>query len=231
MSRPELKRTLLLALEQNDLDLVVSIARQDRKALSQLIRISYDKDTLAGWRAIKAIGRAARELVKTDEDFLRTLIRKLLWSLSDESGGIGWSAPEILGEIVSAAPDRFNDFIPLIAEVYEVEEKVFRPGVVYALARIGEVAPERVVMYQKIIIMGITDQDPLVKVNTLDLIDKLWNVVNKEQKWSKEYLDKIVSSIIYLKNDAAVVWIYSDSGFIDVQVGESANLLVEELGI
>ena len=67
-------------------------------------------------------------MITTDLDFLRETCRKLVWSLSDESGGIGWSAPEILGEIVSADPKRFKDFIPLMASVYEIEEDVFRGG-------------------------------------------------------------------------------------------------------
>jgi hypothetical protein len=57
------------------------------------------------------------------------------WSLSDESGGIGWSAPELIGEIVCADPRRFADIVPLIADVYAIEEDVFRPGVLYAFSR------------------------------------------------------------------------------------------------
>ena len=124
----ELKKNIIHALESNNLQNVLAVSKESRKVVSQLVRIAYDKETLLGWRAIKAIGLIATEMVKTDYDFLRETVRKLLWSLSDESGGIGWSAPEILGEIVSADPDRFGDIIPLIAEVYNIEEKVFQAG-------------------------------------------------------------------------------------------------------
>jgi len=97
-----LKLFVQAALESNDLDAIVTSTKNDKKTISQLVRLAYDKDTLVGWRAIKAAGLAARELVKTAPDFLRETCRKLLWSLTDESGGIGWSAPELLGEIVCA---------------------------------------------------------------------------------------------------------------------------------
>jgi hypothetical protein len=227
MKQLEIKRTIQQALEQNDLDAVVSLVQQHRRALSQLVRIAYDKDTLAGWRAIKAIGRVAKALVKTDDEFLRVTMRKLLWSLSDESGGIGWAAPEILGEIVSADPGKFSDFIPLIAEVYEIEEKVFRPGVIYALMRIAETDPKLVLNYQKVIVRSLVDNDPLARIFALGLIRILWPVAYKI--WSNEYQEKIEYAINHLKTDRKVVWIYHNNSFIDIEVGDVANNILKEL--
>lgn len=226
-----MKRTIQQALEQNDLDTVVSLVEKHRRALSQLVRIAYDKETLAGWRAIKAIGHVARSLVRTDNEFLRVTIRKLLWSLSDESGGIGWAAPEILGEIVSAEPRTFSDIIPLIAEVYGIEEAVFRPGVIYALMRIAETSPELIVDHQKVIIKSLEESDPLIRVYALDLIRLLWPVALRDNKWSKEYQDKVVMCINSMKNDRKEVWIYHDSAFINVVVGEAASNMLNALKI
>ena len=231
MTQSEIKRTIQQALEQNDLDAVVSLVQQHRRALSQLVRIAYDKETLAGWRAIKAIGRVARALVNTDDEFLRVTIRKLLWSLSDESGGIGWAAPEILGEIVSADPGKFCDIIPLIAEVYEIEEQVFRPGVIYALKRIAETAPELVAHYQKIIISALTDKDPMMRIYALDLVRSVWSVVLNKNLWSKEYTERIENSIISIKNDTKVAWTYQNNSFIDREVGYTAKNMLTELKI
>jgi hypothetical protein len=228
MTQAETKKIIQQALESNDLNTVVLRAQQDRKALSLLIRMAYDKDTLAGWRAIKAIGRAAHALVMTDYEFLRETVRKLLWSLSDESGGIGWAAPEILGEIVSADPEKFADVIPLIAAVYEVEEQVFKSGVVYALVRIAESAPERVAGYQKIIILSLTDKDPLVKIYALELVERLLGDDSLRTLWSDEYRERVINIIKNLINDAGVALIYKDSGFFDLQVGEKAKKVIEK---
>src|SRR5512143_1934352 len=100
MTQLEMKKFIHHALDMNDMDAVVSLVQKNKKALSLLIRMAYDKETLVGWRAIQAVGRIANVLVKTEPEFLRIAVRRLLWSLSDESGGIGWASPELLGEIV-----------------------------------------------------------------------------------------------------------------------------------
>lgn len=217
-----MKKAIRDALEENELARVVSLATENKKNLSQLIRHAYDKETLVAWRAIKAIGLAAKELVKTDYDFLREACRKLLWSLSDESGGIGWAAPEILGEIVSADPERFSDIIPLIAEVYGVEEQVFRPGVVYAISRIAETAPEKVVQYQQIIIDSLRDNNPLLQIYAIGLVEILWRFKNIEQFWSDEYRTGLMGAIDALKYNSGVAWIYQNNGFMCREVGEMA---------
>jgi hypothetical protein len=224
-----MRKNIAQALEANNLDTVVSLAKQDRKVISRLIRLAYDKETLAGWRAILAIGLAARGMMATDIDFLRETCRKLIWSLSDESGGIGWSAPEILGEIASADPKRFKDFIPLVASVYEIEEDVFRGGVLYALGRIAETAPELAAPYQKIIIASFSDKDPIVRVRGLELVGLFWSYGKRSGVWGREYGDRIVTAVQNLRTDKGEAWIYRGDGFNSVVVGEEAGNCLEKL--
>ena len=224
-----LKQGLIVALGENDLETAVAIVKHQRQALSVLIRIAYDKDTLAGWRAIKAIGLAAREMAKTDAEFLRETCRKLLWSLTDESGAIGWSAPEILGEIVSAEPRRFPDLIPIIASAYDVEEDVFRPGVLYALGRIAEQAPEHVASYQKIVILSLGDKEPLVKVNGLELVGLLWPFAVRNNVWTREYQERLRSVVQSLLSDRGEAWLYRGDDFSSIQVGETADRLIKSI--
>jgi HEAT repeat protein len=229
MTQIEMKKFIHHALEMNDLDAVVLLVQKERKALSLLIRMAYDKETLVGWRAIKAVGRIANVLVKTEHEFLRIAVRRLLWSLSDESGGIGWAAPELLGEIVQSDPEGFADIIPLIAEVYNIEEQTFRPGVVYALARIAEVSPEMIASFQKIIVRSLVDTNPLIRIYALNLIGLLWPVVCNKNLWSMDYKKKIEKLVNNLKIDNKVAWIYQNNGFIDIEVGEHASILVNNL--
>jgi hypothetical protein len=229
MTQLEMKKFIHHALEMNDLDAVVLLVQKNRKTLSLLVRMAYDKETLVGWRAIKAVGRIANVLVKTEREFLRIAVRKLLWSLSDESGGIGWAAPELLGEIVHSDPEGFADIIPIIAELYDIEEQTFRPGVVYALARIAEVSPEMIANYQKIIIRSLVDTNPLIRIYTLELVGLLWPIVCNKNLWSMDYRKKIESAVNNMKNDKKVAWIYQDNDFIDIEVGEYAFILANKL--
>jgi hypothetical protein len=215
-----LKRNILHNLEANDLDAVVALAKEKRRVLGLLVRMAYDKETLVGWRAIKAIGLAAKALVQTDHEYLREMVRKLLWSLSDESGGIGWSAPEILGEIVSADPERFSDIIPLIAEVYDIEEKVFRPGILYALGKIAEVRPDLVMPYKGLIKRALADGEPLSRVFALDLLKALKSRLGKEDMDS---LTEITQSLLSNHSEA---WVYRNDGFGSVEIGQYARSIL-----
>ena len=215
-----LKKNIYNALENGDIETVSALFTSNRKVLSLLVRLSYDKETLVGWRAIKAIGLAAQELVKTDYAFLRETVRKLLWSLSDESGGIGWAAPEILGEIVSADPERFRDIIPLIAEVYDIEEKVFRPGILYALGRVAEVSPDLIMPFKDLIRRSLSEGEPLLRVYALDLMRTLKSRLCKEEM---DGLNKIIHELLTANHSEA--WIYRNDRFISVEVGEYARQL------
>ena len=226
---PSFKQLLMGALENNDLEAAVTIVKKHRQALSVLIRIAYDKNTLAGWRAIRVIGLAARELVRTDAEFLRETCRKLLWSLTDESGGIGWSAPEILGEIVSSEPRRFPDIIPILVGAYEVEEDVFRAGVVYALGRVAGVAPELAANYQKIIVQSLSDKEPLVRVNGLELVSLLWPFIVQNNIWTTEYQDRIRTAVHDLLLDRGEAWIYKNDDFSSILVGEVASTIIKNI--
>jgi hypothetical protein len=222
----ETKKIIRDALESNDFEALVRSAMQNRQVMSLLVRLAYEKDTLVGWRAILAVGHVARALAGTDHDFLRVTVQKLLWTLSDESGGIGWSAPELLGEIVSADPSGFADIVPLIAEVFDLEERTFRSGVLYALSRIAETCPEMATGYQAILEGALMDEDPLTNVYGLDLISRVWPYISKEQIWDDIYNERILSAIRNLRTSSKVVWIYKNDSFIDMVVGElSENVL------
>jgi hypothetical protein len=208
-----LKETIKSALEANDLGSLMPAARADRKVVSALVRLAYDKETLVGARSIRAMGLIARELARTDPECLRETCRKLLWSLSDESGGIGWSAPEMLGEIVAADPKRFADIIPLLASVYETDEDVFRPGVLYALARVGEQAPERVLSHADILLKGLSDPNPLARVFALDALKPLAGSLGEQ------VLAEACRLLQALFTDTMEAWVYKNDDFSPVEVG------------
>ena len=218
----DLKKRIKEVLEQNAAETLSSLDVSKKHLISALIRLSYDKDTLIGWRAIRAVGMVARESVKSDAKYLREACRKLLWSLTDESGGIGWAAPELLGEIVSADPGRFTDIIPLIAETYFVEEDVFRSGVVYALARIAETHPALVLVQQRIVISSLVDKDPLVRIFGLRLVGLLWKEAVRSEAWTTEYRRKVQETVRQLKNDLSDAWIYQGTSFESILVKDVA---------
>jgi hypothetical protein len=82
------------------------------------------------------MGHVAKVYIKIrDLDTLRTTIRKLLWSMTDESGGCGWRSAELIGEIVSAEPSLFEDIIPILWS--QREEESFLESVLRSIIKLS----------------------------------------------------------------------------------------------
>lgn len=52
------------------------------------------------FNAVRAFGWAVPAIADRDLESARIIMRRFLWSLNDESGGIGWGAPEAMAEIM-----------------------------------------------------------------------------------------------------------------------------------
>lgn len=128
-------------LLKREFDRIVNLG-EPSKIVRTLISISYDKTQEIAWRSIEAIGHVVYIISKERQEFGQELIRRLLWSIRDEAGGIGWSSPEIIGEIVKNEPSRYQE-IPRVLWSF-MDEEFLRKGIIWAMGRIGEVSPESV---------------------------------------------------------------------------------------
>ena len=54
------------------------------------------EDPVVRWHAITCLGDAVGRIAADDLEAARIVMRRFLWSLNDESGGIGWGAPEAM---------------------------------------------------------------------------------------------------------------------------------------
>jgi hypothetical protein len=129
-----LKEEIKKALLEKDFERIARLALADRKVLRMLISLAYDKEDLLCWRAIEAMGKAAGAVAEKDPAAVRDIVQRLIWSVREESGGIGWSAPEMLGEIVINSQLTCADIPPIIFSFHE--EASFLKGVLWAMGRI-----------------------------------------------------------------------------------------------
>lgn len=136
-----LKDEIKGALLKGDLETIASLALKEKRVFRILISLAYDKTELICWRAIEAMGKAVGAIKQKDPNFARNIVQRLLWSLSEESGGVGWSAPDMLGEIVINAPELFPDIPPIILSFRD--EESFLPGVLWAIGRMASSGIDR----------------------------------------------------------------------------------------
>ncbi len=161
MTTGEIKKKVKEALLKRDIDTLRALVKQQHRVVNMLVSMSYDKDSLLTWRAIEAIGPVVKELTDISRDKGRDTARRLLWSITEESGGLGWSAIEMLAEIVVHAPGEYGDLVPMIMEFYD--EEFLRPGVLYAICRIGTTNPNLIRdwdMIKMLIEDALRDENP-----------------------------------------------------------------------
>ncbi len=72
-----------------------------KRLVNSLISLLYSSDKLVKERAVLALGFVVSNMAKKDFEYARVVMRRLMLSLTEESGGIGWGAPEAMGEIMS----------------------------------------------------------------------------------------------------------------------------------
>ncbi len=192
-------------------DEVADMAWQDKGIIRQLISLSYDKQDVTSWRAIEAIGVISRTFSKEKMDILRDTVRRLLWSMGEESGGIGWSAAEMLGEIVAGDPDAFNDIVPILWSFKD--EEMFRAGIIWAMGRIAIMRPDMVGFIMQDLPELLEDKDAAVRgyaVWVMGMLPKILNAGGTDQ------ISKLLS-------DSGPVPFYKDGDLLASTVGEIAG--------
>jgi hypothetical protein len=65
-----------------------------RKAINPLFSFLCSPDELLKWRAVTAMGKIVDRLAEADMESARVIMRRYMWQLNDESGGIGWGCLE-----------------------------------------------------------------------------------------------------------------------------------------
>lgn len=133
------------------------LMNEKKSRLSVLLSLSYTADDNVRFKVIKAAGYAASALSEHELEFVRTVIGNLFWSLNDDSGSIGWSSPELLGEIISTRIDLFKEYIPHVISLLTIKETYFRPGVLWAMGRIASREPSHIKPYLPYIKMYLAD--------------------------------------------------------------------------
>jgi hypothetical protein len=210
-----LKKQVISLLEQKKYKDIMNETASVHKIINILISLSYDKNKYISWRAIEAIGLLSKEIAASDTETVRNIVGRLLWMIRDESGGIGWSVPETLGEIVRNNPQLCADIAPIIASFHD--EKMLTSGVLWALGRIGKINDETAGYAIPIILPYLQSADHTLRsyaAFALGSIGAIGAVAKLEQ----------------LRRDDNAVTYYADGELRQKTVGRFAEEALEKLG-
>ncbi|MFH1625741.1 MAG: DVU0298 family protein [Pseudomonadota bacterium] len=118
-----------------------------RRVINSLLSLFCSDDEETKWRAVTATGVIVSLIAAKDMESARTVMRRLMWTLNEESGGIGWGAPEAMGEIMACHEGLAEEFAHILVSYIRedgnfVAYEPLQRGVVWGLARLAEVRPE-----------------------------------------------------------------------------------------
>lgn len=162
------KEEAIIFLKERKLNELADVIIKKRSRIKNLLRLLYSTDAILRWRAIEAVGVVVDKLADKDHEAARNIIRSLFWSINDESGGIGWSAPECIGEIIYRRPVDFKEFASIIISF--TDEEMLLPGVLWAAGRIAQADPELVREFVPELVRYIDNPNPVVRGYTLRLL-------------------------------------------------------------
>ncbi len=137
-------------------------AAGEPNAWATLQPLLFDAEPLVRWRTVEAVGVVAAVRAATDLEPVREIVRRALWLMNDESGGVLWVGPEVMGAVLASVPAARPEFLAVLASF--LEEEPFRVGTRWALWRVALASPSEVAAAAARALAGsLSDPDPAVR--------------------------------------------------------------------
>jgi hypothetical protein len=212
-----LKQKVLELLKSADFDLALEVLYNwpARQAINPLFSFLYNLDEQIRWRAVTAMGAVVAKLADEDMESARVIMRRLMWNLNDESGGIGWGSPEAMGEILARHEALSEEYHRILLSYVKKdgnfqEHEWMQRGVLWAIGRLSRVRPEQV-----------KDAGPYI----MPYLDSPDDVVRGLAAWIMGLLGvkEARPSLEQLSDDDAEIEIYLGHGLVKRRVKEFAR--------
>ena len=117
-----------------------------RRAVNPLFSFLCSVDETLKWRSVTAMGEVVDRLAAADIESARVIMRRLMWHLNDESGGIGWGCPEAMGEIMARNEKLADEFWCILISYVRpdgnfLEHKTLQRGLLWGIGRLAHARP------------------------------------------------------------------------------------------
>lgn len=165
-----LKRRILALLKLPDFEVCLRELRQfpSLNVINSLFSFLYNLNPEIKWKAVTAIGALVAKLADEDMEAARDIMRRLMWNLNDESGGIGWGSPEAMGEIAACHDALAEEYAPILLSYARedgnfLEYEPMQRGVLWGIGRLCLVRQDLVKDSASHIIPFLHSRDSVVR--------------------------------------------------------------------
>ena len=217
ISSRQLKKRIQKLLLQKDLESgLTQIGRMPaRKAINPLFSFLCSPDELLKWRAVTAMGEVVDRLADMEMESARVIMRRYMWQLNDESGGIGWGCPEAMGEIMARNENLADEFWCILISYIQpdgnyLEHEALQRGVLWGLGRLAHARPQLLKTSTDYLHPYMQTDDPYLRGLAA------WAAGALRNKNTSALLNQ-------LRDDSAVLSIYLDGHIIRRSLGEIAK--------
>ncbi len=148
------------------------------QVINALFSLLCHQDPLIKWRAVRAMGTVLARLAQVDIEGARVVMRRLMWSLNDESGGIGWGAPEVMAEAMAQSELLAKEYASILGSYADeagnfLEHEPLQRGLLWAWARLSEARPEALHSWGSHLAKYLQSKDPAVRGHAVMAIGNL----------------------------------------------------------
>jgi len=117
-----------------------------RQVVNPLLSFLYSMDPLVKWRAVALMGEVVAGLGRVRMESARVIMRRLIWNLNDESGGIGWGSAEAMGEIMARSDRITGEYAAILCSYIQpqgnyLEMESLRWGALWGIGRVARARP------------------------------------------------------------------------------------------
>jgi len=198
---------------ENRREELISLAGEDTRVLNELQRMLYTPDETLRWRIIDMLGRVSRTVSERRPDLVGKLLSNLLQSAASPATS-AWGALEATGAIISATPDLFGEFSPVLLGF--LQQKNLLKEVTWAIGRVAASEPKLVKYAFKTLRSFLKEQDPVLRGYAA------WALGNLGY-------DEVTRELKDLLSDAEKLLIFRDSALEETTVAELSKEAIGKL--
>lgn len=232
MRRRLLKKKILSLLEECEWPEIRNKINEykEKDIINHLFTSLCSTNESCKWHGVSAFGVIVPKIAERDIESARVIMRRFLWCLNDESGGIGWGIPEAMGEVMANHNLLFEEYSHmLISYMREDGQGIFMDGNHLELP-----ALQRGVLWGAARLLEVKTKEMVAKRIAYDLPPYLKSpdkVVQGLAIYCARYCgnDNVLKGIEPFTHSTYRFTLYRNNTFTELCVGDVAKIAMQEI--
>ena len=192
-----------------------------KQAVGPLFSYLCSIDERIKWRTVTAMGTIISDLAASDMESARIIMRRFIWNLNDESGGIGWGCPESMAEVMAQNEKLAEEYWCILISYIQpegnyLEHEVLQRGVLWGVGRLAHKRPQYVRNAAEFLLPYMESKDPILRGLAVWVVSPLSSAIT-------------IHRLKQLVNDQSRLMLYHNRQLIQYSVGQLAQIALRSV--